>query len=74
MKYLKNFNELFENNRPIYNKRDIMDFIILNAQLDDDEKDEFRKVLSHGTTEEFDKQAEDMGFEKIGNGFWVSNL
>ena len=75
MKYLKRFIELVEESaRPIYNKRDVIDFILTAVNLDDDEKDELRQDMAKMSEDEIDDKAKDMGLKKFGRGFWVAKL
>ena len=70
MRYLKKFNELFEN-RQIYNKKTVIDFILSDMKLEDDDLEGFRKELEQTPDDEFDDMAKQSGLTKIGRGFWT---
>ncbi len=74
MKYLKNFNEMITEGREIYNKADMIEFILADMgveNFDKEDQDNLRKELEQTPRNEFDNMALQLGYKQISNGHWI---
>ena len=56
---------------PIYNKKDIINFMLLDWKLNEKEKIVFTEDIARLSKPEFEIITKRMGLTKIGRGFWV---
>lgn len=74
MKYLKTFENMIYEGREIYNKSDMIGFILDDMGLDyftKDEQEQIRRELELESNDKFDEMAEQLGYKKISRGHWV---